>query len=157
MSVLPSPTPYSETAAPTTGVEPGAPPAHPGDPPAAPDPFDPEKMRLPQACTAATGVKKLLTTVPVRKPSKESFVQTHPDEGYHFPAAVLELKAEGEMYLVDPGLLPALAGEPTVSARLLVTTITRQGALMLWPLKMPDENGRLDDWSRRALEAAKSA
>jgi len=42
-----------------------------------PDPFDPAKLRLTQDFTVATGVKKLLTTVPVRKPGKESFVQTH--------------------------------------------------------------------------------
>jgi hypothetical protein len=45
--------------------------------PSAPDPFDPAKLRLPQGFAAATGVKKLLTTVPVRKPIKESFVRTH--------------------------------------------------------------------------------
>jgi hypothetical protein len=37
----------------------------------APDPFDPESLRLSQDFSAALGVKKALLTVPVRKPAKE--------------------------------------------------------------------------------------
>jgi hypothetical protein len=134
-----------------------SPDAPPPDDPGKPDPFDPASLRLPQDFAAASGVKKLLTTVPVRKPAKESFVQTHPDEGYRLTAAVLELKEEREIYLVPPALLEQLAGEPTVSPRLLVTTITRQGVLSLWPLRLPGPDGRLDDWGRSALEAAEAA
>ena len=37
------------------------------------DPFDPENLRLDQSFTEAAGVKKLLTTVPVRKPKSQDF------------------------------------------------------------------------------------
>jgi hypothetical protein len=37
---------------------------------AAPDPFNIDELRLSQDFEAATGVRKLLTTVPVRKPHK---------------------------------------------------------------------------------------
>ena len=127
-----------------------------GEPPT-PDPFDPARLRLPQDFAEAAGVKKLLTTVPVRKPAKEAFIRTHPDEGYRLHAAVLELKEEREMYLVDPALLPELAGESTISPRLLVTTITRQGALFLWPLRLPNSDGKLDDWGASALAGAEQA
>src|SRR5262249_49685572 len=139
------------------GAEPGAPPAHPGDLPAAPDPFDPAKLRLTQDFTAAAGVKKVLTTVPVRKPPKEAYVRTHPGEDFRMEAALLNLKEEREVYLVHPDLRGALAGEPTIKPHLLVTTITRQGVLMLWPLRLHDQNGRLDNWGRSALEAADMA
>ena len=33
------------------------------------DPFDPENLRLDQSFAETAGVKKLLTTVPVRKPN----------------------------------------------------------------------------------------
>jgi hypothetical protein len=122
-----------------------------------PDPFDPAKLRLPQNFAAAAGVTKLLTTVPVRKPSKEVFVRTHPDESFRIDTAVLELKEDREIYLVMPDLLEALATETTVSPRLLWTSITKQGALFLWPLRLADSTGRLDDWGRSALEAAKAA
>jgi hypothetical protein len=124
------------------------------------DPFDLDSLRLSQDFASAVKVKKLLKTVPVRKPSKEWFVRTHPDAGYWFPTAVLELKEDKddrEVYLVAPALRPELESEPTFSPRLLVTTINRQGVLFLWPIRLPGANGKIDEWSRSALEAADEA
>src|SRR5690349_3117025 len=45
---------------------------------AGPDPFDPASLRLTQDLSVAVGVKKALTTVPVRKPDRAWFVMTHP-------------------------------------------------------------------------------
>jgi hypothetical protein len=42
------------------------------------DPFDPARLRLSQAFGEQAGVKKVLTTVPVRKPDRQSFIRTHP-------------------------------------------------------------------------------
>jgi hypothetical protein len=103
------------------------------------------------------GVKKLLTTVPVRKPSKEVFVRTHPDPAYRLTTGVIELKEDREIYLVDPGLWPDLAAEATFSPRMLITSVTRQGVLFLWPVRLPGPDGRIDDWNRSALEAAEVA
>jgi hypothetical protein len=44
-----------------------------------------------------------------------------------------------------------------VAIRCLVLTINRQGVVALWPLAMPDEDGRLHEWGRSALEAAEIA
>ena len=38
-----------------------------------PNPFDPAALRLNQDFAETVGVKKLLTTVPVRKPGKRGF------------------------------------------------------------------------------------
>src|SRR4051794_7303794 len=71
-------------------------------PTANPDPFDPARMRLDQNFGMEAGVKKLLTTVPVMKASKEWFVRTHPDADYQISTRVLELKeGDHEIYLVD--------------------------------------------------------
>ena len=56
------------------------------------DPFDLASLRLSQDFASAVGVKKLVTTIPVKKPSKEWFVRTHPDPDYRLQTAVLELK-----------------------------------------------------------------
>ena len=112
-------------------------------------------MRLSQDFGATLGVKKQLITVPVRKPHRQEFVRTHADPGFQFETAVLELKEEREVYLVDRPLWDELAGE--ISPRLLITTITRQGVVSLWPLRLPGEDGRSDEWGRSALEAAKLA
>lgn len=124
----------------------------------APDPFDPDALRLSQDFASAVGVKKLLTTIPVRNPDKESFVRVHPDPAYHLQTVVLELREDrGETYLVAPALWKALAEEKTCSPRLLVTSITRQGVLFLWPLKLPGSDGRSLRWHDSALEAAEVA
>ncbi len=121
------------------------------------DPFDLASLRLSQDFASAVGVKKLITTIPVRKPSKEWFVRTHPDPAYRLQTAVLELKEDREIYLVAPALWPELASEPTFSPRLLVTAINRQGVLFLWPIRLPGADGKIDDWSRSALDAADEA
>jgi hypothetical protein len=121
----------------------------------APDPFDPARLRLSHDYLTAAGVKKLLTTVPVRKPSKEWFVRCHPDPAYRIETCVIELKEDGgETYLVDPSLWPELAGESTFSPRALITSVNKQNTVFLWPVRLPGPDGRHDDWSKSALEAA---
>ena len=123
----------------------------PHEPP--PNPFDPARLRMGQDFGEKTGVKKLITTIRVDKPSKETFVRTHPDPSFRLPTHVIELKADRELYLVDPGLWPALAGEATFTPKLLVFTVTRQGVLLLWPIRLPGPDGKIDDWNKSALEA----
>lgn len=125
--------------------------------PTPPDPFDPARLRMKQNFGASTGVKKHLNTVPVRKPVKEWFVRTHPDEAYRIQTGVVELKEDREMYLVDPGLWETLGVESTFSPRQLITTVNRQNVLFLWPIRLPGSDGKIDDWNRSALEAAELA
>ena len=54
-----------------------------------PDPFDPDRLRLSQDFGANLGVRKVLLTVPVRKPSRECWVRTHPDERYRLNTLLL--------------------------------------------------------------------
>ena len=119
------------------------------------DPFDPAHLRISQDFEAQLGVKKALVTVPVKKPNRQSFVRVHPDPAYTLTTAILELKEEGENYLVAPSLVPELPTE--VSPRTLFTSITRQGSLFIWPVRLPGTDGRQDEWSRSSLEAAKMA
>lgn len=116
------------------------------------NPFDPGRLRLSQDFVSAAGVKKVLNTVPVRKPSKEWFVRTHPDSAYHINSCVIELKEDSEVYLVDRPLWDVLAAESTFGPRALITTINRQGVLFLWPIRLPGADGRIDDWNRSALQ-----
>jgi len=119
------------------------------------DPFDPARLRLSQEGGAEVGVRKALLTVPIRKPNRQWFVRVHPDEAYRLQVALLELKEERESYLVQPDLCPELPGE--VSPMLLVTAINRQGVVFLWPIRMPDLNGRIDAWSQSAMGACELA
>ena len=126
----------------------------PGEP-KSDDPFDPSRLRLSQDFAANIGVKKALITVPVRKPDRQTFVRVHSDPDYRLETAVLELKEERETYLVARELWPELAGD--VVPKVLRTAVSRQGVIFLWPIRLPDSDGRLDEWSRSALEGAKRA
>jgi hypothetical protein len=121
------------------------------------DPFDPAKLRLSQDFAAELGVKKKLLTVPVRKPDKAWFVRVHPGEQYRLQAAILELREEREHYLVTPEIVQGLAGETAVSPRTIFTAVNRQGVVFLWPVRLPGLDGKLDEWSRSAQEAAQQA
>jgi hypothetical protein len=121
-----------------------------------PDPFNPAALRLDQSYADTVGVKKLLTTVPVRKPNRQEFVRVHPDLSYRLtPAATIEVKEDREVYLVTPNMAQALPGE--FSTVTLFTTINRQGTLHLWPVKLPNPDGRQNEWHRSAAEAAERA
>ncbi len=122
--------------------------------PEAPDPFDPARLRLSQNMSAALGVKKLLTTVPIKKPSKEWFVRANDDPAYTLETRVIELKEDGETYLVAPDLWDHLEGESTFSPRLLVTAINKQGTVFIWPIRLPAADGRHDEWSKSAMAAS---
>ena len=122
-----------------------------------PDPFDPKRLTLSQDFAESLGVKKLLTTVPVRRPAKEWWVRTHPAEDYRLPTGVLELKEEGEIYLVDPELWAEMSDEPTFVRRALFLAINRQKVLFLWPIGLPDSTGRYNEWHKSAMVAAKDA
>jgi hypothetical protein len=112
-------------------------------------------LRLSQDFAATCGVKKALLTVPVRKPAKEWFIRTNPD--WHIETCVLELKEDRETYLVAPALRQVLAGESTFGPRALFAAMNRQNVLFVWPVRLPGPDGKIDDWSRSALEGATMA
>jgi hypothetical protein len=114
--------------------------------------FEPSRLRLTQNFCATVGVKKRHTIIQVRKPGKQDFIRVHPDPDYCLQTAILEFKDEGEVYLVDPALWGELPGE--LIPKVLYLTLNRQGVPRLWPIRLPDEDGKLDDWNQSALEAA---
>jgi len=130
----------SSTEPPVTGLE------------TAPDPFNPESLRISQDFAAAAGVKQVLTTIPVRKPNRQDFVRVHPGENYQLTTVVIELKDDRESYLVTPDLRDELIGE--VIPVTLFLAVNRQGVLFFWPCKLPDPSGRINAWHESALEAA---
>jgi hypothetical protein len=120
------------------------------------DPFNPAALRLDQSFADTVGVKKLLTTVPVRKPNRQDFVRVHSDPQYRLtPAAIIEVKEDREFYLVLPSIAQQLAGEFDV--RTLFLTINRQGVVHLWPIKLPGPDGKHNEWPRSEAVAAERA
>ena len=71
------------------------------------------------------------------------------------PTALVELKDERENYLIAPEFQKELSEFATPT--LLLTTISRQKVLMLWPAKLPGLDGRSNPWHDSALQAARLA
>lgn len=120
-----------------------------------PNPFDPASLRLGQDFGATIGVKKVLTTVPCRKPNRQEFVRVRPGADWRLETAALEDKINRETYLLDRRLWSELSGEVYPVA--LFTAVTRQGDVFLWPCKLPASDGKSNPWNESALAAAKLA
>jgi hypothetical protein len=121
-----------------------------------PDPFtDLSQIRLDQSFADTCGVKKLLTTIPVRKPLAQDFVRVHPDPEYRGSFPIIDLKSEREIYLVTRQMAPTLVGEcvPVI----LFTAINRQGVVFIWPVRLPGHDGKTSTWHQSAHEAAERA
>ena len=109
-------------------------------------------LRLEQDFVKELGLARPLTTIPVKKPGKTAFVRVHPGENYRFQTAVIELKDDGETYIVAKQLWPFLVNEPAFVPKVFVTYMARPGdVLALWPIRLPGPDGRLDDYNQSAL------
>src|SRR6516165_6128059 len=116
------------------------------------DPFDLDSLRLSQAFADMIGVKKLLTTVPCRKPNPQDFVRVHSDPSYRLDVLTIELRDDRETYLVRPAIAPELIGETV--RKTLFTAINRQGVVFLWPVTIPPPDGKQLEWWRSLREGA---
>ena len=110
--------------------------------------FDLESIRLPQHYSEQIGVKKLLTTVPVRKPNRTQFFRTHPE--YRMDVKLLKYGETDEMYVVKPEVSADVL--QLAKPYRLVLVVDRLGTAFIWPLAIPDEE-RPMDWHKSALEA----
>jgi hypothetical protein len=105
------------------------------------NPFDPRNLRLGQNFADEMGVKKVLLSIPVRKPDRQTFFRTHPD--YRVDTAIFISKEDREHYLVAPEMWPELPGD--ITPVMLFTAITRQGDLFLMPVTL---QGNASTWNR---------
>lgn len=117
--------------------------------------FDLSSFRLRQDFAEQAGVKKLLTHVPVRKPHRQEFVRTHPDQSYRFDTALLTSKEDHESFLVAPHMQDMLSTD-LVPVRLYMA-MTRQKVPFLWPVRLPGYDGKQSAWHLTAMEAAERA
>ena len=116
-------------------------------------PTDFSRFKLSQNFGNVSGVKKKLTTVPVRKPSKTQWVRVHPEK--KMDTVLLKYGESGEdLFLVEPELQVEV--EQLAKAYRLVLAIDRQGDPFFWPIALPDDTRPLN-WHLTAMEAAENA
>jgi len=106
--------------------------------------FNIESLKLTQEYANHFGVKRKITNVSIRKPRKDEFFRVHSDENWQLQTLMLDVKSEGEMYILSPDLmhiLPDLAKPVS-----LHTAIDRQGNAFIIPLPLPSLDGRRNPW-----------
>ena len=130
--------------------------SHPAAPrPEPPDPFDPASLRLGADYGAGIGVKRVISTVPVRKPGKQEWFRVRPGEDWRIETCIFEAEAERETYLVDRSLWSELAGE--IHPALVLVCVNRATDIFLWRCKLPGADGRPNVWNESAMRIAKAA
>jgi hypothetical protein len=131
--------------------------AQPGD--ASASVFDNlDALRLSSEDAANVDTREILSRVPVRKPDRAEFFRVHPNQEMQITTGVYVNRQERETYFVAPELRGEMAGEwrPV----LLVTAITRQNVIFLWPVNLPNQRGQSNEWAesaRHACELAKTS
>jgi hypothetical protein len=132
-------------------VDPNASPTQPE----IPDPFDLATLRINPSLLETAAVKKILKTVPSRRPNSQDFVRVRSEPESYENFAMICLKEDREDYLVRPELVPELSRE--IVYKTVYTAINRQGVIFLWPVRLPRADGRIDSWGRSDREAAEMA
>lgn len=133
----------------------GASPIVSGGAEKAADPFDLEALR---SAPLDLDLERVMTTVPVRKPKRTEFFRVNPDPEFVVDCYVIEHESglDRDTYWVSRELLAELQDELRLVR--LLTCISRQGTVYLWPAKLPvsdNNSGRV--WAQSALRAAEEA
>ena len=110
------------------------------------------QLRISQDFASKQGARKLITTIRIGKPNKGEFVRVNSEMERML---VWTLVDEQETFVVTKDIGDSLPGD--VVPKELVLTITRQGNLLLWPLRIPGDDGRINNWHASAREAAARA
>ena len=114
--------------------------------------IDLEAIRMSQSFGAQSEVRKLLTTVPVRKPNRTQFCRTHAD--YRLDVHLLKYGETDDSYIVTKAVLAEVL--QLAKAYRLVLAVDRLGTPFIWPLALPDPE-RPNAWHLSAMEADNAA
>jgi hypothetical protein len=124
----------------------------------APDPFDPEALRLTGDALSNRNVKRHHLSLQVRNPDRAWWVRAHPDPAYRLLTGVIELRGDrgSGVFLVAPAFRDELAADPCYRAKLLVLAVNTQKLPFIWGLNLQDDT-RKNDWTDTAHAALKMA
>ena len=104
------------------------------------DPFDDlDSLRLSQDYASQAPVRKVLTTVPCRKPNRHEFIRVRAGQDWRFETTAFEDKVNRDTYLVSRDLRTELFDE--TSSICFFLTMNRQQDVFLWPVKLPGPDG----------------
>ena len=115
-----------------------------------PDPYDLDSLRLDESYLSGAAAKKLMLTIPVRKPGPQDFCRVHPDPAYREKMLFIENKDEKELYAISPGNEHLFNLSDETFTATLYTAINTKGVVFLWPVHLPGRDGRHNEFHRSA-------
>jgi len=110
-------------------------------------------LRLDQDYIEAVGIKKEISIIRAKKPHRQEFIRVHPE--WALEKMMFVDADERSHYIVNPALYGLLEGE--LVPKVLYPYINIKRVLKLWPIRLSDAEGKLDEWNRSALKAAELA
>jgi hypothetical protein len=110
----------------------------------------PDRFRIAQNFADHVQTRKKPVNVPLQKPDDQQWIWIPSGDEWRSSVGMSRDKASREWYVVEPELLPEIT--ETLIPVLLVTYVTRGGSPGLWPIRLPNEAGRLDSFNHSALE-----
>lgn len=102
-----------------------------------------------------SGSTEVITTVPTRRPKKQEFFRTSADPETQLLTQIYEDRDEQQVYIVAPEMREHLIGD--LSYCQLHLGITRQGTLIVVPVKVPGEGEKSTPWHETARQAVQMA
>lgn len=111
-----------------------------------------DKLRLRQDFDRLATTRRVLATVPVGKPGKQTWFRIRPGPEWQLTAWLLEWEEDGSQYFMLPHLAEGLEGElKRANLRLVVTPA---GSVRLWPIRQPNADGTDNPWFQSARRIA---
>src|SRR3954451_7335781 len=111
------------------------------------------KLRLDP--TQVEAAVKVPISLQCSKPPKQEFIRVHPELELTVGAIELKDESDGGFYVVTSPMMASLGEE--AKGYSLRPYINRTGTLRLWPIRLPDPDGRVNEWHRTAAIAASFA
>jgi hypothetical protein len=113
------------------------------------------EIRAPQDFNAE--VKRVIAHTPVDRPPKRRYFRVRPGDEWCDTLGLYETSSDfgSETYIVHPTMYDHLLGEFSIYK--VVLAITMQDDLYVFPIKLPDSDGRHNTWNATKMEGAEKA
>ncbi|MDO9540409.1 MAG: hypothetical protein Q7J09_10475 [Methanocalculus sp.] len=119
--------------------------------------FDPDALRLAPSWSSGITVKRVLTTIPVKKPDKKEFFRIRPGDDWVFDALVY-VDSDDSRYLIAPVYQGELFQQGLARPVRLFTGIGyTSGVLFLTDVALPDIEGKIHSANQSRMQHYETA
>ena len=102
------------------------------------DPYNPQNFLVDEGAEVVGKVKKVITTVPVRKPNRQEWIRVNPNPAYRM-AKVFLLALQGQMKVAHYLVLPKVA--PIIESDIVTVTMLTAYSRARWSVPLADSAG----------------